>query len=114
MVLDVYQNSLYDLLKTRKHLTERQVRIVAIQLLGGLKLLRRKHVVHCDLKLENILIDAELNVGIGDFGLAAMLSPGERIYTERGTLDYKAPESFDAPIHGYDADIDIWSLGVIL
>jgi serine/threonine protein kinase len=112
MVLDAYQTNMYDLLKTRKRLTEFEVRVHAIRLLGALKCLSRNYVVHGDIKLQNIFIGPD--TALGDFGLAAILEPGQRLYAERGTLNYKAPEMLDAPIHGFDANVDIWSLGVAL
>jgi cell cycle serine/threonine-protein kinase CDC5/MSD2 len=114
-VLDACQRSLHDLLRVRKHLTEREVRIFGLQLLGGVKYLHKnKSVIHCDLKPKNILLDSDNNVFIGDFGLATKVSPGQGIYTAKGTLQYRAPETLDVPVDGYGATVDIWSLGVIM
>lgn len=50
-----------------------------IQILAGVQFMHINSVIHRDLKLGNIFLDAEMNVKIGDFGLAALLKyRGER------------------------------------
>lgn len=48
-------------------------------------------VVHRDLKLENILVDSQLNLKIADFGFASYKSI-ECLNSYRGTMTYMAPE----------------------
>ena len=91
-------NALYQLVESRGYLTEFEVRIYTIQIAGAIKYMHSKCVIHRDLKLGNIFLDAYMNVKIGDFDLAAILTSCEaRRSSACGTLDYMAPECFGFP-----------------
>lgn len=72
------------------------------------------HIVHRDLKLENVIFFRSLDVAkLTDFGFSNKFTPGHKLDTSCGSLAYSAPEvllgdSYEAPA------VDIWSLGVIL
>ena len=75
----------------------------------------RLGVCHRDLKLENLLIDANGDVRLSDFGLAATVAPdgSDLLLTRCGTPHYAAPEVLlERPYDGFQADV--WSCGVIL
>lgn len=61
-----------------------------LQLLEGLKYLHKNKIVHRDLKLENFFLGDNLDIKIGDFGLAAEVSHKPR-KTICGTPYYIAP-----------------------
>eukprot|EP00469_Lotharella_globosa_P017420 CAMPEP_0167819930 /NCGR_PEP_ID=MMETSP0112_2-20121227/5749_1 /TAXON_ID=91324 /ORGANISM="Lotharella globosa, Strain CCCM811" /LENGTH=434 /DNA_ID=CAMNT_0007720311 /DNA_START=144 /DNA_END=1448 /DNA_ORIENTATION=- len=91
------------------------------QLIAGVAHLHSRSVVHRDIKPENLAIDAELNLKIIDFGLAAADWPGssDRHFEMTGTLPYSAPEVyynselFDGD--GYQGGpADLWSCAVVL
>lgn len=68
-----------DLIRRRKRLTEPEARVLLIQLIGASEWMHTHQVIHRDLKLGNIFLDAEMNVKVGDFGLAALIeNPGDR------------------------------------
>ncbi|CAJ1007228.1 Protein tyrosine kinase/Protein kinase domain/Kinase-like [Leishmania naiffi] len=106
--------TLMDLLKVRRF-TVAETQYVMLQCLSALQYMHSECVIHRDLKPGNIMLDRELNIKIGDFGLAAELQyDGERKRTICGTPNYIAPEIIDHKSHGHSYEVDTWSLGVIL
>lgn len=99
-------------------LTEETVRIAAAEIILGLKHLHDKGIVYRDLKPENVLIDENGHLKIGDFGLAKHLHMNHsgngylRTGSICGTRNYLPPEM----LHGkpYSVEADMWSLGVML
>ncbi len=75
----------------------------------------QRDFVHRDLKPSNILIDAEGQPHIVDFGLALNVSTASLKRGEvAGTPSYMAPEQVRGESHRIDGRTDIWSLGIIL
>ena len=70
-------------------------------------------IAHRDLKLENLLLDANHNLKVADFGLSNTMTDGQSLETFCGSPDYVAPEILKS--EAYDGTkIDSWSAGVIL
>lgn len=113
--------SLTDMIKKRKYLTMGEIRRMLIQLCGAVKYLHQRDVVHRDIKAGNIFLDADMNVKLGDFGLAAVMEPaGEASSTTHarrttfcGTPNYLAPEILDKSGGGHGMSVDIWSIGIL-
>ncbi|TQV95906.1 hypothetical protein V2A60_001072 [Cordyceps javanica] len=120
LVLELCSNgSLMDMVKRRKGLTEPEVRFYSVQITGAIKYMHSKGIIHRDLKMGNIFLDAQMNAKIGDFGLAALLVTGRDMHTIRrttlcGTPNYIAPEILEKGKKGHDHMVDIWSLGIIM
>ncbi|KDQ54388.1 hypothetical protein JAAARDRAFT_135759 [Jaapia argillacea MUCL 33604] len=116
MTLELCPNgSLMDLLRRRRRFTEPEARFFMVQLLGACHYMHTHQVIHRDLKLGNLFLDANMNVKVGDFGLAALIeSPGERKKTICGTPNYIAPEVLFDTANGHSFEVDTWSIGVIL
>lgn len=107
--------SLMELLKTRKLLTEAEARFFMVQIIGAVKYLHRRKVVHRDLKLGNIFFDPYMNLKIGDFGLATIINSSHpRRYTICGTPNYIAPEVLGGKEVGHGFEVDIWAIGIML
>jgi len=70
--------------------------------------------VHRDLKLGNLFLSENMEIKIGDFGLATKLDfHGQKKRTICGTPNYIAPEVLEGK-KGHSKEVDIWSLGVII
>jgi cell cycle serine/threonine-protein kinase CDC5/MSD2 len=116
MTLELCHNgSLMDMLRRRRRFTEPEARFFMVQLLGACHYMHTHQVIHRDLKLGNLFLDSNMNVKVGDFGLAALIeSPGERKKTICGTPNYIAPEVLFDTANGHSFEVDTWSIGVIL
>ncbi|KYN28013.1 PREDICTED: serine/threonine-protein kinase PLK1 [Trachymyrmex cornetzi] len=107
------KRSMMELHKRRKALSECETRYFMKQILDGVFYLHQNKIIHRDLKLGNLFLNDDLQVKIGDFGLAAKLvHDGERKKTVCGTPNYIAPEVLTKTGHSYEADI--WSIGCIM
>ncbi len=86
----------------------------AIEIARGLSVAHARHLVHRDIKPQNILIDSEGRAKLTDFGISRQLEQAGMTATGRvlGTTDYVAPEQ--AMGRGADPRSDIYSLGVVL
>ncbi|KAM4050480.1 serine/threonine-protein kinase PLK2 [Anomaloglossus baeobatrachus] len=107
------RRSMAHILKTRKVLTDPEVRYYLKQIVSGLKYLHEQEILHRDLKLGNFFINEGMELKVGDFGLAARLEPMEqRRRTICGTPNYLSPEVLNKQGHGCESDI--WALGCVM
>lgn len=66
------------------------------------------------MKLGNLFLSSNLEIKLGDFGLAAKLEfDTEKRHTVCGTPNYLAPEVLINKM-GHSFEVDVWSLGVVL
>ncbi|CAE7596734.1 mrkA [Symbiodinium microadriaticum] len=83
------------------------------QVCQGIKYLHDRHIVHRDVKLENLLLDEQGAVKIIDFGFSTIVPPGKKLKVFCGTPSYMAPEIVARKEYtGFCADI--WAMGVLL
>jgi serine/threonine protein kinase len=142
LMLELCDNqSMLRLLKKRRNISEAEARFYLIQLVEGLKYLKKHRIIHRDLKLGNLFLNDDLHCKIGrckvtniyrskvatfhsccltsytivgDFGLATKLeTDDERRKTICGTPNYIAPEILLGG-EGHSYEVDVWSLGVIM
>lgn len=102
---------LYNHSKLRRLPYARKVTILA-EVLLGVEYLHSNLIIHRDLKLENILLDANGHCKISDFGSATKLkSPEDKIVSSCGTMGTTAPEVYFRDPHGLE--LDWWNFGVV-
>ncbi|XP_059835714.1 serine/threonine-protein kinase PLK1 [Hypanus sabinus] len=107
------RRSLLELHKRRKAVTEPEARYYLKQTILGTQYLHNNQVIHRDLKLGNLFLNDDMEVKIGDFGLATTVQyEGERKKTLCGTPNYIAPEVIGKKGHSFE--VDVWSLGCIM
>ena len=95
-------------------LTGPNIKSYVLQTLLGLEYLHKHWILHRDIKPNNLLINREGVLKIGDFGLAKVYGSPNRIYTHIVvTRWYRAPELlFGARIYG--PGVDVWAVGCVL
>ncbi|OWZ12619.1 CAMK protein kinase [Phytophthora megakarya] len=109
---------LFDLLEVSGPLPEPLVKVYACQLLRALEACHANGVVHRDVKPENLLLDANYQLKLADFGVAATAPMGAdatEVFSrdESGTALYMAPEIKGRRIYR-GTPVDVWSAGVVL
>ncbi|CAH1795903.1 unnamed protein product [Owenia fusiformis] len=104
---------IFDYIAQHGRMTEPEARRKFWQILSAVEYCHDRHVVHRDLKAENLLLDAHMNIKIADFGFGNFFTPSELMATWCGSPPYAAPEVFEGKKY-LGPQIDIWSLGVVL
>ena len=85
---------------------------IAIQIAQGLEAAHNNHIIHRDIKPQNIMISREGKVKVADFGIAKAVSSNTYTQSAIGSVHYLSPEQARG---GYcDEKSDIYSLGVTL
>ncbi|XP_030579843.1 serine/threonine-protein kinase N2 [Archocentrus centrarchus] len=93
--------------------SESQARFYSSCVLMGLEFLHQNKIVYRDLKLDNLLMDADGFVRIADFGLCKEgMGHGDRTSTFCGTPEFLAPEVLTDST--YTRSVDWWGLGVLI
>ena len=107
---------LFDHILAHRYLKERDASRLFAQLVSGVSYLHSKHIVHRDLKLENLLLDRQRNVIITDFGFANRFEDvgADLMSTSCGSPCYAAPELVVQEGRYVGTAVDVWSCGVIL
>ncbi|CAB1347329.1 unnamed protein product [Coregonus sp. 'balchen'] len=94
---------MFDYLTSNGRMSEDEARKKFWQILMAVDYCHRHHIVHRDLKTENLLLDANMNIKLA----------GEPLSTWCGSPPYAAPEVFEGKEYE-GPQLDIWSLGVVL
>lgn len=115
IVLEYVDNgTLLTFLNKKRRIEESEALPIFVQLASCIDYLHNVlHIVHRDIKIENILLDKFYNARLIDFGMSKIFQDEDpNFHTLCGSYPYAAPEIFKkAP---YTKSVDVWSLGVVL
>ncbi|XP_042478590.1 mitogen-activated protein kinase homolog NTF3-like [Macadamia integrifolia] len=113
LVYELMDTDLHQIIKSSQALTNDHCQYFLLQLLRGLKYLHSANILHRDLKPGNLLVNANCELKICDFGLARISCSKGQFMTEYVvTRWYRAPELLLC-CDNYGTSIDVWSVGCI-
>jgi 5'-AMP-activated protein kinase, catalytic alpha subunit len=104
---------LFDYIVSKGRLAADEARHFFHQIISGVEYCHFQKIVHRDLKPENLLLDANKNIKLADFGLSNLMRDGEFLRTSCGSPNYAAPEVISGHLYA-GPEVDVWSCGVIL
>nr|KAJ0191860.1 hypothetical protein LSAT_V11C800419500 [Lactuca sativa] len=113
IVYELMDTDLHQIIRSTQALTDDHCQYFLYQLLRGLKYVHSANVLHRDLKPSNLLLNANCDLKICDFGLARTTSESDFMTEYVVTRWYRAPELL-LNCSEYTTAIDIWSVGCIL
>ncbi|XP_075490001.1 mitogen-activated protein kinase 1-like [Primulina tabacum] len=109
---ELMDTDLHQIIRSNQSLSEEHCQYFMYQILRGLKYIHSAHVIHRDLKPSNLLLNANCDLKICDFGLARPNTENEFMTEYVVTRWYRAPELL-LNSSEYTAAIDVWSVGCI-
>jgi len=99
--------------KKASEFTWERIHRTASELAQGMNYLHNEvNLIHRDLKSPNVLMDAEWNVKIADFGFTRVKSETQKMTGQRGTPEWMSPEVVRS--QWYSEKADVYSYGIIL
>jgi mitogen-activated protein kinase 7 len=120
---ELMEADLHAIIRSGQPLTDAHFQSFLYQTLCGLKYIHSANVLHRDLKPGNLLVNADCELKICDFGLARGYTPGGGTSKSAGNqgfmTEYVATRWYRAPeimlsFANYTTAIDVWSVGCIL
>mmetsp|Transcript_36651 Transcript_36651/g.90501 ORF Transcript_36651/g.90501 Transcript_36651/m.90501 type:complete len:386 (+) Transcript_36651:191-1348(+) len=113
LVYELMDTDLHQIVRSSQGLSDEHCQYFIYQILRGLKYVHTAQVLHRDLKPSNLLLNANCDLKICDFGLARTSSEKGFMTEYVVTRWYRAPELL-LSCEDYTTAIDIWSVGCIL
>ncbi|KAL4268885.1 mitogen-activated protein kinase [Pleurotus pulmonarius] len=115
--MEPMEADLHQIVKSGQSLTNEHVQYFLYQVLRGMKYVHSASVIHRDLKPGNLLVNADCELKICDFGLSRGFDAlpdddAHRLTEYVATRWYRAPEIILA-FRRYNTAIDVWSIGCI-
>jgi serine/threonine protein kinase len=117
VILELMETDLSSIIKSPQPLSDEHCQFFLYQILRGLKYMHSAGILHRDLKPRNLLVNANCDLKICDFGLARPVIGDMQVKTSQMT-DYVATRWYRAPellltYKTYTSAMDVWSVGCI-
>ncbi|KAK9670185.1 hypothetical protein RND81_13G183900 [Saponaria officinalis] len=113
LVYELMDCELTNVIYSPRQLSKYHIKYFMFQLLNGLNYLHSANIIHRDLKPENLLVNANCDLKISDFGLSRTTKGRAQPMTVCvGTPAYRAPELL-LSCETYGTSMDMWSVGCI-
>ncbi|GLU02452.1 hypothetical protein SLE2022_197020 [Rubroshorea leprosula] len=112
VAIELMDTDLHQIIRSNQSLSEEHCQYFLYQLLRGLKYIHSANVIHRDIKPSNLLLNANCDLKICDFGLARPTAENEFMTEYVVTRWYRAPELL-LNSSDYTAAIDVWSVGCV-
>lgn len=114
MVMELVEGiTLKEYIEKKGKLTAKETISISIQMVTGIQAAHNQHIVHRDIKPQNIIISKEGKVKVTDFGIARATTATNTISTNvMGSVHYTSPEQARGGI--VDEKSDIYSAGITM
>eukprot|EP00878_Enallax_costatus_P025960 GHUV01027824.1.p1 GENE.GHUV01027824.1~~GHUV01027824.1.p1 ORF type:complete len:322 (+),score=71.18 GHUV01027824.1:492-1457(+) len=115
LVYELMDTDLHQIIRSPQQLSPDHISYFIYQVLRGLKYIHSSNILHRDLKPSNLLVNANCDLKICDFGLARAGSIDEHVAMTEYVVTrwYRAPELL-LSCNDYTAAIDVWSVACIM
>ncbi|KAL3123825.1 hypothetical protein niasHT_010038 [Heterodera trifolii] len=108
-----YGMDLFEFIDHQPKMDEPLISYIFRQIVNAVDYLHKKHIVHRDLKDENVIIDQNFGCKLIDFGSAAFFGEGIVFSYFYGTMEYCSPEVLSGNKY-LGPEVEMWSVGILL
>lgn len=113
MVMELVEGiTLKEYIAKKGKLTPKEVISITLQVCAGMEAVHKGHIIHRDIKPQNIIISNEGKVKVTDFGIAKAASSNTTSSNAMGSVHYTSPEQARGGFS--DEKSDIYSIGITM
>lgn len=114
MVMELVEGiTLKDYIEKKGRISPKETISISIQMVTGLQAAHNQHIIHRDIKPQNIIISKDGKVKVTDFGIARATTSTQTISTSvMGSVHYTSPEQARGGV--VDQKSDIYSIGITM
>jgi serine/threonine protein kinase len=113
IVTNLMESDLERIIRSKQVLTDQHLQYFLFQILRGMKYVHSANVLHRDLKPSNLLVNANCDLALCDFGLARGFDAGVDMLTEYVVTRWYRPPELLLECTLYGKPVDVWSVGCI-